>query len=1187
MIDVGLVAGLLQPVVGATVPGLIERVSRSHRVARAVDKRARREGIRIHRGVLRRHLGNKATLIELMSSDPNGYPLLLDAANAALRGGLDDVSSSRLVEVIAEEYVAKLPTRESIQVHTSRTAADVRRDIERVAAVSVSDGDFRESLRSFHPLWRAEASKLRPQWPRLAQLVMELSDPRARAATLAQWSEHPPDWWNEAPSSVIAWLGLVAQDAPLRGDVPAALFGAAAERGATPRVIWLFREYRYASTPRRAEIMGGFEDEQHPLAAALRADEARDYEKFDSALRSWEPEDDPSRALRLELQVNVARMRDHTERAKRLARDSLETLQQANAGVILAEMLAREATLDETRVRRSARLVEAAELALRARDMQRAWGQSSSEAVKVAVASFRSAGALERALQLCIGTPDGDATPTEASDSWVTAARHVLSAQQGRDVDLDSAPQEVQLTVRGYQARAAGNTAEAAAAWREAYDLQQGAQERVQLAIELAFIGVEVDISELPVVAPVDLAAELSEVAAFVRDPDNPALLARVQYGATKRPPLALELHAFHARRGDHTAAAAVATAAAVRWGDAEFWLRAAQSLADAGDYSGALSAATQAASAGSQVIGLEREARARMIEASSALGDWDAAASAAQLLLALDPSSHGARWASIKCEEQRGRPDRALQVLRDAPRGFAPRSADEVVELAQLYRLYGAQALTADNLVEASEPWKNDEGTIGRVLLCIVMSVDGAAEDEELRESASGPSAAVSAAFEAFWRTFPHSQLLRSISVDLDHPLESLLQALGEAPDTSEFDQRVRLGQLPLGMAAELHSRTYAYTAIVLPAEARFGGPESELSAAQRSGPVVLDTTGALALSLFDEASRIELIGAFSNLVVPRRLLLDAQEAARAIRRDSGISFVPGAGEGGMIRETADDVLRARVDRAEALVQIFESLPISPAERAPHPIPGLQDSNPIFLESLRQAAHLGGTLWADDAAIRAVAGESGVPSLNTWSAISAAESGQILVEPVARGLRARLIADGHVGQIVTTRDFRDAGELHGWKLDGLARNLRHGNVATYRDRVEMLVLAVQHSSGNPGGAQQLVYAHSMWALTWNGGAGDREPAIVVMIWALLRRGAADERNFALILAAIQQAHDDQNLEFTGLRTALHAHLEYLAERSSIALAAQHLRSLMAGAAESHRLVATEVILAAGAGGSA
>lgn len=150
MLGVQFIGRLLAPVAGRAIPGWLGRLTLGWRVARTVSGVGKEKGWQVSRRKLRRALSTRQAITELLQSDSQTYPSLVSVAKKSLIRPHTLEAVSEVALAIAEAFIAALPDRASIQVHTSREAANIRADIrdlqaegriKNTRAVNVGDAD--------------------------------------------------------------------------------------------------------------------------------------------------------------------------------------------------------------------------------------------------------------------------------------------------------------------------------------------------------------------------------------------------------------------------------------------------------------------------------------------------------------------------------------------------------------------------------------------------------------------------------------------------------------------------------------------------------------------------------------------------------------------------------------------------------------------------------------------------------------------------------------------------------------------------------------------------------------------------------------------------------------------------------------------------------------------------------------
>ncbi len=119
---------------GRVAPSLLGQLTFRWRVARAVNNSAQGRGWTVDRRLLRRSIKRKEVFEELLESESDQSPALLNAARTALARPRDAHTVQQVATLIEKEFVRRLPVAESGRAHTSRQIAKVRGEFQDLAA---------------------------------------------------------------------------------------------------------------------------------------------------------------------------------------------------------------------------------------------------------------------------------------------------------------------------------------------------------------------------------------------------------------------------------------------------------------------------------------------------------------------------------------------------------------------------------------------------------------------------------------------------------------------------------------------------------------------------------------------------------------------------------------------------------------------------------------------------------------------------------------------------------------------------------------------------------------------------------------------------------------------------------------------------------------------------------------------
>ena len=144
--------------------------------------------------------------------------------------------------------------------------------------------------------------------------------------------------------------------------------------------------------------------------------------------------------------------------------------------------------------------------------------------------------------------------------------------------------------------------------------------------------------------------------------------------------------------------------------------------------------------------------------------------------------------------------------------------------------------------------------------------------------------------------RDFPNGSV-RQVTVDLEDPLGSLQAFLGDAPDTAEVDEKIASGALPVGLAAEVHGRSYLEALLARDSGPVFAGTfdieeEQRAIGLAHTNGVVIDLSAIVTFARLPETIRNLVMGHLPATKVVIEQHLDASAGSSAIQIDTGLSY-------------------------------------------------------------------------------------------------------------------------------------------------------------------------------------------------------------------------------------------------------------------------------------------------------
>ncbi|WP_433185641.1 PIN domain-containing protein [Actinoallomurus sp. CA-150999] len=849
--------------------------------------------------------------------------------------------------------------------------------------------------------WRDEPTQT---W----RLVTALTSMDVRpTAVVAEWEQHWPTWLVQAAWQVqVAAAELAAGYGAVR--LAADLFMAAAAQGASRRGFWLARaailydENDYTVGRSEAlDALGRAATDTEPYARAVAALLAADTETASRELAGWSPDDMLNHLLSGGLRLRLA----ITEGGEILTRPTLDRSLQVLAEVLRQHWSAGfaiiRARLLVIRARRGespnwdADLREAGDLALRARNEQRAFRGNSAEAAELAcqVAVLT----MDPGDAITLGTVSDDGATADEAASPLVHEYVAMAAMQLGNLDL-ARDRARHVTDQAARARLEALLAEADGLdpgphWQRAIELAGDNDEHLaQALVGLAGSGAE----ELP---------RFEEFQA--RHPEAAVEIRALSELAAGKPGAAItRLRAL--RRASVTAALHLAQAyqAVGNVDDQVRTLRdAAEDFHDPSLRYGAAEALTRAGRASDA----ERELEALL---ASTAPDWngrsDALRLAAQLAyndrryeracellqtaMRIEPDHTGTRWALIRVLIHRGDLGTAWRVLSTAPQPLEPPDVADAQRWIQLYRRYGRLEETVAGCLRLLRRFGDSEQFSAFVVTNLMIPNTARGElPDDLRADAR-------LEMERFfdrWPASPHLRRLRTAD------MAQLLVEMSDMVRPSHEEQLHRhhlargliLGKLPLSLLAAATGRSYAEILIrrsgaVIPA--RYSDPAeiaacAETARTDADEDVVIDTAAVAVLLTLPLDVRQTAIGIFARVVTTDDALRDALAGkdSLALRSTDTWAYDEGRDVGRF-----DAIPQAEADRlaeeAESLLTAIEAL-----ARYPRPATRLFDdldapaliawASIVDLAIDRKIA-----VWSDDPILRAIVRESGLRATST-----------------------------------------------------------------------------------------------------------------------------------------------------------------------------------------------------------
>jgi nucleoside phosphorylase len=716
---------------------------------------------------------------------------------------------------------------------------------------------------------------------------------------------------------------------------------------------------------------------------------------------------------------------------------------------------------------RDAALTTAVKLALTARDRRLDWGGPTGDALAVAAQSRAAFGDIPGALRLLVPPPAGTANSAETSAQPVVQLAAALATQAGNTaLALDLAAKiddiiERHLATAFALARREDSHAEAATEFRCALDSPSaGTDQQIRAFVGLSSVQ-ELTDGELGRLTELD--AETADVvraqSLLTAGKTNQALILARRYphsdaalqirvgcllneGKTTDAITAMETFAERHHHDEHhrLGAAALAVTSGLNH--------------DAVRLAGPLAASSNALR--------RKSAREILIDAASRSEDWNEILTHTQRLIddeSLDDADATRqtnltryRWARAHALHQLRRMNDAYTVIREHPR-LVPADLNQARLMASVLRTI------APSVTEANRSGIGAPGAVTQkeVLAAITETAQAFPHDEELVATAVMTAFAMPVAetidyslmtqarelHHQFFENFPDSKLIQA--VPLGENAATLVDFLRNqfapmADAASQLRRAAFVGQIPFGACVAATGNGYAESLIRNPVGAyvirstddRITAREVDAARHARNGTVVVDTS-ALLLSPHVLAPATELREHFEQIYVAAAQRDDILHAHSSLMmRSSGWLGWDAESQRPTFMEFDKTVTERWATAADALAQ---SLAWCDVLADPFP----DDADPRlrgWSSSLHLARERGASLVADDAALRALAHNEGIPAFGSLQLLTALIEDGLLppgtIEEAYRNLREIRAADLPVldqfHEIAATEDWNPSG---------------------------------------------------------------------------------------------------------------------------------------------------------------
>lgn len=994
------------------------RAKRGDWESRLAKDVAHHASFRISRRRLKKWLRRSDVGNALVGGTPEAFVRLSSSVPADLGGA---GHADELVELLVGQFLASLSPAMATAVDHYRVSSQLDEIKSTLQALNLIPSVPTYSLPPNAAELQPEAMKESPLLTSrlLNSAFNELQSPDRAIQELVT---SPPIWLEEASAFVWLLLASLAEGFECRSEASLA-YEKAAELGAPNRVRWYVLAATNVSdsdSVRAGRLMDRAKalNPRHPLVlvvdAILRQDLAAAAEPPDGleALAL------PDRALVLAIQVQALIHQSRFDEAIALAETAME-MAPSRSGMLI---IAAQAHLRRAQLgggpSREGDLVKARQLALRARDLRRAWAGPSGNAVAIAARAAVMSGDWMGAVRICLPPPEGVATPGEANDGEVVElALNASLVLKRTDV------------VR----RLAGSSAsEAERLLAEAASLEQeaGCSDQVRDLYVAALAAAEdpdrrfaalyglADCGVWPIAGLEEFMKEFPEQGGIIlalsemkRD-DYEGAKERLRPLAKTSRPAAVTLARAYEESGEGDASAELWLDVHERFKDESALLEAAKVHFRAGRLEAAADLIERALALLPEGSPSRTTGRRMLIELSAAKGVWSDVEKLASALLADDDKDPQTRWALVLALNNLGRLSEAWNALNH-PTPLDPRSAIEATMWMMLKARFGVGEPTVVDILRIASQFTDDE----QVLASAIMAITQVGREADLSPSTVARSQALTS---SFIERFPDSKILWSISAEPEVVFEELRTQLEPAHEQiGQLRDAVAAGNSPLGMMATVRGRSYAEAVasraagFIVLGSVDLAVNEQEKTAARASlGTRIITEASAVHTLILVSDVQSRLIGAFTELEIPSISLLDLHAASNSLSMRATGAFVwdPQTRHVRMQEISAEEANRL-AETAEQMVLLAESFRTIDWPRFHIPDLAELDFNRFgsWLAPLDAAKAQSRILFSDDVALRALARSLEVPAFGTLALVEVLRGLNRLSETEVQGARLTL----------------------------------------------------------------------------------------------------------------------------------------------------------------------------------
>lgn len=1182
---------------GKQMVALLAKRTQRLRVAWAVSRAAKAEGVLV--GWLKLSSGLKAADVRIAIASGEPEALRLSADRLALEvkptGPAMDVAAARVVDLVRDESLRRMAEGDGRVTQTRRLERAIESAAGQQRALLTGGGDevaFASAIAKLHP-WRAEtARELARHWTPFRSLVITLVGERDRRSLLQQWGATPPAALADAPADAWCWFACVSAD---YGAVEAAMqfIAKGVAAGASASYWWARAGLTVGTgTPEdsaRARELWARSHPKHPLAEAGEAIEQGEYAAAEQVLDAWDPETPNDQSIKAILQTAAATGRGDFNRAIAIGiaaaaahpEGSGNTLRTAEALLSRGHYGQSDHPLDD--------FARAFDLAIQSRDSRRTWLGDSVAPILTAVKASALATDIDRAWRLTQAAPDGTALAHEARDERLQRESAILAATMGRFENAKAVADAlgdpfVSHTVDGWRAFAEDQRADAEEAWLRAWDDAPNDTSRLQTASALAPLGMRLpDLDSLSGEYGTAI-VRIRIVHEVMSSSDHDLSLLRAR--ATDSEELTVLLAERLMTQGQTADAAAVLEAGGTRWNHPLMMRMAAARYGSAGNYEKAYDVAATALSLGGAAWAGRLETLMIQFDSLESRGQFSRSLAVAREMVTLAPGNLTIRWALVHSLIRAGSIQGAWRALRYQGQPVDPRDPAD----ARTWIGLAAECDDSPEFVQRSlqmmSAWLHEPDVVGVFLIQIYRGLS-----RHERDVADADIRELHKATEEFTETHPENQIFRKVTLDENDPLGSLTSLLKDAaaedPAMTDLRDRVGRGELPLGFAAELASRTYVEACIKtgaglvyshLPLTAAAG---QAAAAAALGSRIVIDASAAATLALLEPRVVDTLVGAFLSLETTDSAYRDALGAQQSLNMLSTMTL------GWHAKQNRPLMSETTLEEAEAFARRADRVVALLARSERRSWPGLKRFSVLtddgtWLSALDLALADQRVFWCDDRSLRQLAASEGAQTFGTVDLLSTLETASLITPDLGAAVRASLVAAYHVDLDFDPNVFTLAAELDGWMPKGAAAAL--ARVHSWRDPAACVRFAstaiARVASTSPSGIAQWTAAVALGLVRiTDGNAEGASENLEILLTDQIAQPWLRPDTLPFVMQGIRIAVEELPGTVDPLPAVLARTYPQIAEKHGAPRAAEFLLMLVKNLREEDRAAAARIIL--------